>query len=787
MGKPAIDTPANRTLAGTATFVSQIPTEETVQAEPIRVRYRWGRHGWEYLNTLAVRSIAYGIDGTDDTMIVGWSPDSARLAGGFSGADAEHYPHVIAKLNPGRLMQAYVMHGADDEHLLFEGYPLPKTIQWDGDQQGLEVECLSAGQLRLRRGRAQQILGRLMRPDPRTEWDENDDPERLTEVTTLAPIFNAGGRPNRKATPVQCAGRDGDTYLLYLFTQDDAPGAEYWNYADALRYLVFFYCHRWAADNPVDVSEFLTDTNGVDFIGASHAATSRDPLLRDLTRRCDDEVSVQSCNLDQAMAIVCDRAGVHYHITISGTEETKGGYVATYRLRVFGHLAELNADPGPDTRLEVPPARHDLPRDPPFTNYTGVSKEQRYRRNAANAVMLTLDEDVVTRPVFLGGHREYEATLLLRPGWLPLANLDNVAEADVDDAIEVWRGQFDPEYDEDDEKRTPMSIYHTEHPDHAPVADVFRLWIFPDSIGIDAAALGRNEYWVWQSLRYEPYTPEGEALWYTDPLYGAGLPQSIVGGWVPRWRPFRNTIGRASFSTTDTTPIVRIHFGNGVPFPPPEVDDPGWRVYAGQVQFDAQRAAIRLTEANLWNGQPFRVDPDDADGENAISQYIRRDFWVSITACVQGDERLRYEPQPAVGPYSSLYRTETFDYGFTRFQYRARRSGNSHLNAFPPADEQDNQVWDDDAYESRDDTAALKAFADRQARDLVIPLAAGNVNIPWLSTDYKPGDVITGCYGMRILLDRFPIIKRVAWTVVEGDVQTTLSLTDLRESPEVKQ
>lgn len=773
MGKPVIETPGNARDGAPSSGFTNSPAD-FARANVVRIRLQLS-FGFPLPETLEVASISYGLGASDDTMTLTWKHDAAKL-------DTEHFADMLARLPPDKLILAYIMYRKPGD-MLFAGTPIVDSIQWTARSQGFRVTCLSDGQMQARHGPQQQIQGRYMLVNP--DWYEHDDDPVFREVTTLAPIFNAGGKPNRQAitSPIKPGTR---TYWISLFTEDDAPGAEYWSYGDALRHVVMFYGLKTGF--PVNVNDFLRDTD--EYVGQDYNGAAPDPFVRGITRRVDDNCSVQSANLDEALAILTDSAGLDYQIGMLGRDRVYARYIGGYRLRIFGRRTdpEDTVDQG---RQQWQPGAHDLPRAKPFVDYTGWTPPEIAEFNACNTAQIEVDHRRITRPVFLGGHRVHEGAFLLRPGWLPIANLDTIEdgleteaekEAARAAALRYWIREFTPEYRAGAvHERTPRSIYHAEHPYHASVADVFRLWIFPDSAEIPAADLSRGDNededsWVWKLSRYQPSDLEGQS-WYRHLKYGPGFSPDAVDEWVARWRPFGNTIGRVSTKTTNLAPVVRIHFGTGLASKlPPDADDDGWRVVLANVDVDTRRAAIRFTEANIFRGPTFLADPNNQGGKNAITAYINRDFWVSITATVRGDQRMIYAPRPAGG--GTLHRTQLVDLGFDRFRHEQRLAVYAHIGLVPA---------DDDVapYTGRDDTDALAAYGDRMAAEMAMPTVAGNASIFFLTRQYSPGDAITGVAGLGIEYERRPIVQRVTYTVIDGDVQTQLILTDLRGNPEV--
>ncbi len=60
-------------------------------------------------------------------------------------------------------------------------------------------------------------------------------------VPALRCCFNANGKPNRSARPIQVNAGPLDGQPIHVFTGDNDPAAEYWTYYQALRYLCAFH------------------------------------------------------------------------------------------------------------------------------------------------------------------------------------------------------------------------------------------------------------------------------------------------------------------------------------------------------------------------------------------------------------------------------------------------------------------------------------------------------------------------------------------------------------------
>jgi hypothetical protein len=371
------------------------------------------------------------------------------------------------------------------------------------------------------------------------------------------PVFNPGGKPNRTATTYDMqVGVSATTVPIHLWLVDNHPDAERWTYVQALRALLYL----WVLDagHPINVFQFLADT--AELVTLSPVPNHADPFIARITAEIDD-VSIQSMNVDEALTVLLDAAGLHWQIAIkTGIPSTRRGTpTATHYLRVWAARetpAELDV-----TRYMGVPELHDVPRESPFTVDPGgsVTPIEIARANAAHQAAITYDPRDTSVVRILGGYDEVEVSLMMRPGWPPHAQLDDVAEEDRITAREFWEDEFNPVMEFGG--RIPRSVYHTSHPQHAANAKVFRFWMFPDDLTeVEAVALGRTTG-AFTARRYRVRRAEDATLQYVDPVWGGDLTSVRTQDWIPRRRPFHETIARKNVATTDQSPIVRVHFG----------------------------------------------------------------------------------------------------------------------------------------------------------------------------------------------------------------------------------
>lgn len=148
----------------------------------------------------------------------------------------------------------------------------------------------------------------------------------------------------------------------------------------------------------------------------------------------------------------------------------------------------------------------------------------------------------------------------------------------------------------------------------------------------DASDLARSN---WPTFLYSPFNQNESGLVLIDSAIGGGILDA--GDWVPRRRPFGDTIGRIRESG-DRAPIVRFNFKATDPLTAIlESDD--WVEYSGQPKIDPHRAGIYILEDNMWRAPPMVVDPEDEpEGEdmNMLRAFIEGHFMVSVTCTISG-------------------------------------------------------------------------------------------------------------------------------------------------------
>lgn len=745
-------------------YLGNIPTHLKRRHPPVDllIEDEFGEGEFAPVEGLSWENITLGADGAETKATI-----AARGLDGTRLGDA-HLVDFARMLSGTRRVRIQQSFANSPPVILFQGWPQPITLSWSPQQQGLVGTCICEGQETLRTSEWAQLTGRWMRRDPATP----PDPEQydVVTVTALSAVFNPAGKPNRSgddlvfpwldSVPQPEPALSDDERRYSVFTFDGDSKARRWTFAQALRSVCWQHIVR--NGHKVIVAEFLRDT--ADLQEEEPVIDAPDPFIRAMTQYVDD-VSVAGLHIEGAIAVLCKAAGLHYEIaTRTGEDETS----AEYFLRVWASLTDSAEEQASPERTMGTPRVRDLPRQGPFTVAPTDDPITIASLGRIATAQVTIDTRTINMVRAFGGPREYEVTLLLRPGWEPHPELDDLAtDEEQQAAIDFWRSEFEPE--KVAETALPRSVYHTGHPDHAGHADVFRAWVFPDTA--DYAGFGRANYPEHLYSPLDPAGTNGETVWRRADI-GGDLPVGESERWTLRYRPFLPPIGRKDRNSPERKPIIRFNFS--ATSAEAALADPHWVEYGGQAEIDPARAIIRLKEADLWHALSLFVDPDapDIDDSRAIVQYILGRMWVSITCVVRGDGRMEQTRSlPAARD-----RVSAMDAGINRFQYRSRRGQNSHLNALPT---------DDAEHENRVDTEELGRHAYRVVRAGYRHTVAGDPQIFWIAPEYRPGDAFGGVAGLGIAFEAFPSIAAIEYSLGEDGHRTTLHLTDTRHAPDV--
>lgn len=699
------------------------------------------------------QNLSMAMDAEETTLTIGGHLAIADIdIAGTTGS--RHFADILKMFSSDRRVQLLVFPSIDVIPL-FQGYPQTSNLAWDDRDQRFTISCISEADELLAHDPKTQIIGQPMRMNPQTFW--NMAAPDIRTVSALPLAYNPGGEANRSAEPVQVIV-EGFVSRVYVHTHLDDPNAKVWNYADALRNLLYFFVVRHGL--PLSVLAFFADTIFLQDLAPVPPTISGDPFFEKLSQPVES-LALTNMSVKEGLIMLCDAAGVHFHWPIEESPSQPG--VFHYRLRVI--VPALSRADRPFRKLMIAPRKLDLPRSTPFSNLINLSPQTIFDRNRASfATSIERDSRAMTRSIFVGAAKRYEVTLLLRPGWRSHAQLDNLLNASTatrDAAKKFWRDEMD-EANEFLPDGSPRSIYHGKHKDHKDVSDVGRVWVFPDTdryVGFKRGGFNASYY--------TPILKTVSA--FADADQGGGV--FAATNWVIRPRPFGDTIGRRTLST-DRSPLVEFSFDEPHPFTFPLSGT--WTRFEGQSDFDATRASLRIMEDNLFTSANLHQNPSDKNSTTMLEAYIDGLFSVRITCTIEGDERLRHDAS-AFLPNFQRARSQVIDVR-DQFVFRSRRRQNSSFNGQQP---------DDARYEDRDDFATLTRFADEYMFQSSLETTSGPVTVPGLDDEWRLGDSFMGVFGLGIFFDALPVIVRKEFeNNPDAGLRTTYHLSDLRQSPE---
>ncbi len=616
-----------------------------------------------------------------------------------------------------------------EREVLFEGYPPVQSWRWDGRIEKEAEQYTFLGEHvfeRSSRSRKAQIFGRRVRSGA-IEDGLATAPElyadRSVLTTALPCVFNADGRGNRAETPMTVAGPGGEPRHVHLFT-GDGGGAEAWSFGSALRYLVWFYLQKEGpvfAGNVYDVTE---PTPGPAAPSALVAALRRRPV----------SLNCEATNLVEALALLCDAAGIHV------TAET-----ANAAGRFETRLSVWSPEDGPVRQLHL--ARGGRYADG-VRRYdpAGRSVSEVLGANNTYRGEVTWDHrGIVNHAVVIGGVKRFEMTLPLWPGWAPTSNLDDVAPGNRASAKALALTPADVTALGDlAESSDWFRKYHRQGSEYKFHSSVSRLWALNEDGRYEASVYNRN-------APFDDYAP-------FDFSTVAGASVTRPGAWMRRARRLMPPIS----TSAEGKPLgvwVEVSFDSGTT----------WQQQAGGVRVLEDQAGIFLDVEN-----PTELTPSGTDSaqQNMWYALIDQTFRVRVTAVVEGDDRLvaTFGPAGLASPTLQTNAIVVRDPG--SFQFSSQSDTTSVLAEVAP-----------DAEVGRDDSAAIQAFAGdlgRANQDRQVNVAP---TIPWLETRYQLGDRISEIRGRHIRFattvgagTRWPAVLERRFLLREGRYETELAL-----------
>lgn len=775
--------------------------------------------------------VTQGIDGfvNKATIRVALRDEDLEKAGGVG---VRHIGDIIGQggiLHPDLRVRIFQPDAPDDPPAawLFEGYPMLSTASWTESLQSIDVTCISVAHERLRhgddsRGRPRfATIGRRMLTDPQAKWRSKQYEKQTITIPPLPVHFNAGGRPNRSATSELYDGpvrfKAPTTHRLYTFTHDNAPGAEFWSYVDALRYLLWW--HIIVPGIEFDVSSFMADT--LPLVGKTPKKAGKNQFEKLILQRVEDE-RVDAMPVEDAIRQLVTRAGLHYALSIKVDENGGPDGDPIHYLRVIAVLAD--GDIKPAVFHMDWPTLHDIPREAPFTplDLGGRNVHTAMKANAAQQATLTIDDHIINRPIYLAGVKFYEVTFPLIPGWLPFRLysgegyknyprlkdvpftnvLDAIARLTLDgwdqeefkEEVQVIKDYWDkgdpeksqPTVDDDGKQIVPWQ-FDKRHPTFEAVADVGRKWIFPT----DDRYVSENFFEYFRNygllvgfgkdfMNWDPFAAKGVNRISRSRFGGIADAAARRAGWVARPRPFGSPMSRFP-GGAELPAYFEMKIG-GDPYV-----NTDWLLFTPGSAYisSTEESAITVTMNN-----PMAVSTRKGEyniGSNWFIWIARQILYLRVTCLIEGDERMF----STLSSKSHLARDRqsVIDLG-ERFRYRDRgsdlgkgRTTNSILaKLIPPG-------VIDPAFESIDDQKKFDEYAEANATILARQAVSGDPEIPWIAFDIgsEPlllGDLFIGVNGVRLTFADPPELVNITYGNSPGaGYRTTLHLSDLRNDP----
>jgi len=563
-------------------------------------------------------------------------------------------------------------------------------------------------------------------------------------VDALPCVFNAGGRPNCSATPIEATLGD-RTRWVYVFTHDSDPDAVEWTWARVLRYLWYFYASPTPATAPSEA--LIRDGDLFDQTSPwiyAHVARPAAPVDADDAMQFallgkPNAFSCDGMNVAEAIGMVCEEAGLRFRIV---TEVEDGEpYVPVNKLYLGPR--------GAGERVTI--AHESVPDE--------TDDRTALERNECQSLVLRVDyRDVQKFPVIVGDVRRYEITAELVPGWEPDENLDDVAAEDFDTKLDAANAHVDLALEGSELTSDAWyRKYHRQGAEHRSYRAVGRRWVLNTSGKYLPADYARET------------GPFGEDAYATFQPGDCGITDSVinadgqrvdlsVSAWVPRERPFLPCFS-ADAEGRSLGVYVEVSFDEGstwhhIPaLAPRALDD------AAAIHFEADDLVLIFPPGGTWQTTP-----------HFWQAIMAGDARVRVTCVIEGD--LRLTPTLDRDIFGSPVAAGRLFEVPGRFKSNRQDGGNSQFAGTSPTIPQ-----------ARDNVTDIQAFAESLLDVCSSRQQAGLIVIPWITTDYRLGQSVESVRGQGLaFLSHAAAARR--WPDIVGvhyaPGATTISLDDTR-------
>jgi hypothetical protein len=542
-----------------------------------------------------------------------------------------------------------------------------------------------------------------------------------------------------------------------VFTHDHDPDAEYWTWAQVWRYLLVFHLYEDRTSGTgmiVDggVFDATDDLQGSEYTEqAAPPVTAADALDYVLLGR-PSAFNIDGLNLPEALIAVAEASGTRFWVRTELDEEAE---------------VEEGDIPPPQDRLYIwaRGAGEEVTFNRLGRTAGTADPRQILEDNDLAQLEVTVDyRDVLAPPEVLGDVRRYEVTMELVPGWAADANLDDVENVATAKAYAEAHWNLQPEELADD------PWYQRYHPNGSLFRNyraVGRRWI-------------KNTSGRWPAADYAregaPYTEDAYKLWepsdcqITDSLVdetGAVVTRAVEPRtWAYRPRPLLPCFS-ADAAKRSLGIVLEFSFDSGST----------WQVIpnvTARALEDDTGISIDAEDLSLIR------DPADADNEEV-------NFWfglidgtarVRVTAVIEGDLRLKPNLNAALyGPPNDADFTRQFDVA-GRYKSNRRDGGNSQFKTGGAKEAPET------TFDGRDDAEDIQKFGNELLTQCTTRQFPGLATVPWLTTDFRPGQSVWGVWGLGLRFNtarqisqaRLPDIVAVEY----ADGWTTIAIEDFR-------
>jgi len=656
--------------------------------------------------------------------------------------------------------------GPASRRFLFEGYPRSQPIVFAQDTLQTEFDCMSLLD-RLATEAAGFIQGRwLVDVLP-------DGSDKVKHIPALPAIFNANGKPNRRADLV-----DGVNGLdnVPLFTWDGDPDAVYWRYADVLVYLLACYHAALGTEYPIKDgngyhrAQDIVTTDGIADLPDEFVAT---PTLKDAMGRKSDVLTLEGMNLRDALAAWCAACGAcmatpTFNKDLAGEPETR---MLFWFAGDGGPFSALGGFGDLDTRTiilngeETPLGAFDLLLAADNTTPTGPGA---LHDNEVSQGEIILDaSSVLTKVTIAGAVDQYEVTigkrsdsdlatsthLRFKPLWKPDANFgDGLAGAPQTAKIRqvvLLSGVHSAEALAG-AAETLFNQYVKAGENHADYRTVGRLWglnesgeYLPADYARAAGVFGSGAY----STAYDWHSGT------TVPLVNS------TQSWCRRRRRFLAPISRHK-SGIEPRLILWASWNGGIK----------WYEYPGNWKALHDQCAVLLTDPNLASVICPAPYTETGYGQSVWEGIVRDTFRLAITCTIEGDGRLSV--------------TETTDAAYATQEHGTLLLVHEALKVQKQANSELIGAADYD-FEEIDETSRAQELARRILATSQNRLVSGTLHTDWIRNDWWPGDLLSGIQPRGFTFSagkgvRRPQVVAVTWTNEDGGQYTQITLDDDR-------